>query len=45
MSLTGPEPVSTNPLKRVAFELQTERRARGGYPPGDVTPASAAPTG
>ena len=39
MSLTGPEPVSTNPLKRVAFELQTERRARGGYPPGDVIPS------
>jgi cytochrome P450 len=38
-SLTGPEPISTNPLKRVAFELQTERRARGGYPPGDNTPS------
>jgi cytochrome P450 len=37
--LTGPEPISTNPLKRVAFELQTERRARGGYPPGDNTPS------
>ena len=35
MSLTGPEPMSTNPLRRVVFELQTERRARGGYPPGD----------
>jgi cytochrome P450 len=34
VSLTGPEPISTNPLRRVAFELQTERRARGGYPPG-----------
>jgi cytochrome P450 len=34
-SLTGPEPISTNPLRRVAFELRTERRARGGYPPGD----------
>ncbi len=39
MSLTGPEPMSTNPLRRVAFELQTERRARGGYPPGDVSPS------
>ena len=39
MSLTGPEPLSTNPLRRVAFELQTERRARGGYPPGDVPPS------
>ena len=37
--LTGPEPISTNPLRRVAFELQTERRARGGYPPGDNTPS------
>jgi cytochrome P450 len=27
--------MSTNPLRRVVFELQTERRARGGYPPGD----------
>ena len=39
MSLTGPEPMSTNPLRRVAFELQTERRARGGYPPGDTSPS------
>ncbi len=39
MSLTGPEPVSTNPLRRVVFELQTERRARGGYPPGDNSPS------
>ena len=37
MSLDGPEPISTNPLRRVAFELQTERRARGGYPPGDTS--------
>ena len=39
MALTGPDPISTNPLKRVAFELQTERRARGGYPPGDNVPS------
>jgi cytochrome P450 len=39
VSLTGPEPLSTNPLRRVAFELQTERRARGGYPPGDNAPS------
>ncbi len=39
MALTGPEPISTNPLRRVAFELQTERRARGGYPPGDNVPS------
>src|SRR5215210_4844542 len=31
--------MSTSPLRRVAFELQTERRARGGYPPGDVSPS------
>jgi cytochrome P450 len=31
--------MSTNPLRRVAFELQTERRARGGYPPGDNVPS------
>ena len=37
--MTGPEPLSTNPLRRVAFELQTERRARGGYPPGDNAPS------
>jgi cytochrome P450 len=39
VALTGPEPISTNPLRRVAFELQTERRARGGYPPGDNAPS------
>jgi cytochrome P450 len=39
VSLPGPEPLSTNPLRRVAFELQTERRARGGYPPGDTRPS------
>jgi cytochrome P450 len=36
VALTGPEPISTNPLRRVAFELQTERRARGGYGPGEA---------
>jgi cytochrome P450 len=39
VALTGPEPISTNPLRRVAFELRTERRARGGYPPGDNAPS------
>src|SRR5215216_6968327 len=39
-SLTGPEPVSTNPLRRVAFELQMERRARGAGPPGDTRPSA-----
>jgi len=39
MSLLGPEPMSTNPLRRAAFEIQTERRSRGGYPPGHATPS------
>src|SRR5215210_43493 len=39
MSLRGPEPLSTNPLRRVAFELRSERRAGPRYPPGDVAPS------
>jgi cytochrome P450 len=39
MSLVGPEPVSTSPLRRVAYDLATERRAQGPYPPGDVWPS------
>jgi cytochrome P450 len=39
VALTGPEPISTNPLRRVVFEARTERRARGGYPPGDNAPS------
>jgi cytochrome P450 len=39
MSLVGPEPVSTSPLRRVAYEIATERRAQDPYPPGDVLPS------
>ena len=39
MSLTGPEPLSTNPLRRVASEARMERRARGAHPSGDTTPS------
>ena len=39
MSLAGPEPVSSSPVRRVAYDLRAERRARGGYPPGDVWPS------
>ena len=35
MSLAGPEPLSTNPLRRLAADLQAERRARVRWPPGD----------
>jgi cytochrome P450 len=39
MSLAGPPPVSTSPVRRVAYDLMAERRARGPYPPGDVWPS------
>ena len=39
MSLVGPEPVSTSPLRRVAYDIATERRAGSPYPPGDVGPS------
>ncbi len=39
MSLTGPPPVSTNPLHRVAYDLQAELRAPAPFPPGDVLPS------
>ena len=38
MAIAPPPPVSTNPLRRVAFELAAERRA-GGLPPGDTAPS------
>jgi cytochrome P450 len=38
MGLAPPPPVSTNPLRRVAFELAAERRA-GELPPGDTAPS------
>ena len=39
MSLTGPPPVSTNPLRRVAYDLRAELRAPAPFPPGDVVPS------
>src|SRR5215207_3288049 len=30
--------MSTNPLRRAVLELRTERRSRGGYPPGHALP-------
>ena len=39
MSLTGPPPVSTNPLHRVAYDLQAELRSPAPFPPGDVLPS------
>ena len=40
MAVAPPPPVSSNPLKRVAFELAAERRS-GGMPPGDTVPSVA----
>jgi cytochrome P450 len=31
--------MSTNPLRRAVLELRTERRSRGGYPPGHTLPS------
>jgi cytochrome P450 len=39
VSLTGPPPISTNPLVRVAADLQAELRAPASYPAGDVMPS------
>jgi cytochrome P450 len=39
VSLTGPPPVSTNPLYRVAYDLRAELRAPASFPPGDVMPS------
>ena len=39
MSLTGPRPISTNPLVRVANDLRAELRAPASYPAGDVMPS------
>ena len=45
MSLTGPPPVSTNPLRRLARDLRAELRAPAPFPPGDLLPVRrAAPT-
>ena len=39
MSLTGPPPVSTNPVARLTGDLRAELRAPMSYPPGDVIPS------
>ena len=39
MSLTGPPPVSTNPVHRLANDLRAELRAPARFPPGDVLPS------
>ncbi len=39
MSLTGPPPISTNPIVRVAADLRAELRATASYPAGDVMPS------
>jgi cytochrome P450 len=39
VSLTGPPPVSTNPLYRVAYDLRAELRATASFPAGDVMPS------
>jgi len=36
MSLAGPEPVSTNPLLRLAADLRAERAATVAFPPGET---------
>jgi cytochrome P450 len=40
MSLVGPPPVTTSPVRRVAYDLAIERHAQGPYPPGDVWPSA-----
>jgi cytochrome P450 len=37
VSLAGPEPLSTNPLRRLAYDLAAERRATAPWPPGDTS--------
>lgn len=39
MSLVGPEPLSTNPLRRVLADLQGERSRGAPYPRGDMAPS------
>lgn len=41
MSLAGPEPVTTNPLRQIAGDLLAERRATTPYPPGWSRPSPA----
>ena len=39
MSLAGPEPLSTNPLRRVLGDLAQERGKAAPYPRGDLSPS------
>jgi cytochrome P450 len=39
VSLSGPPPISSNPLVRVGNDLRAELRAPASYPPGDVLPS------
>jgi cytochrome P450 len=39
VSLTGPPPVSTNPIYRLTYDLRAELRSPASYPPGDVLPS------
>ncbi|HKH18720.1 MAG TPA: cytochrome P450 [Solirubrobacteraceae bacterium] len=39
MSLAGPPPISTNPILRVANDLQAELHAPASYPAGDAMPS------
>jgi cytochrome P450 len=39
VSLTGPPPIPTNPILRVANDLRMELRAPASYPAGDVMPS------
>jgi cytochrome P450 len=39
VSLTGPPPISTNPIRRVALDLRAELHAPASYPRGDVMPS------
>ena len=39
MALTGPPPVSTNPILRLALDFKTERDVTVPFPPGDTRPS------
>jgi cytochrome P450 len=39
VSLTGPPPVSTNPLYRLTYDLRAELSSPASFPPGDVIPS------
>ena len=41
VSLTGPPPVTSNPLRLMAGDLKAELRAPAPYPPGDLRPSFA----